>query len=111
MKTGMLLTSVLFVSSFAMAQDVDVEGDGAALVQVSRCYSCHHVTEALLGPPYKAIAARHAANKGSMVDVLTQKIILGGGGNWGLVPMVPNEHVSKDDARIIAQWILDQSGE
>jgi cytochrome c len=41
-----------------------------------------------------------------MVDVLAEKIILGGGGNWGFVPMVPNEHVTEADARRIALWIL-----
>ncbi len=37
----------------------------------------------------------------------TLKIIVGGTGNWGVVPMVPNEHVSIDEARAISRWILD----
>ena len=41
-----------------------------------------------------------------MIDVLAQKIIDGGAGNWGVVPMVPNEHVSLDEARQIVAWIL-----
>jgi cytochrome c len=92
----------LSISNPGFAQE-----EGEVLVQVSRCFTCHHVTDALLGPPYTAVAARHGQNKGVMVDVLAEKIILGGGGNWGLVPMVPNEHVSKEDARKIAEWILN----
>jgi cytochrome c len=82
------------------------EPDGAALVVEKRCVACHHETDALLGPPYMAIAARHAARKDVMVDVLAEKIIRGGAGNWGVVPMVPNDHVTAEEARAMARWIL-----
>lgn len=82
--------------------------DGAALVQQHRCQACHSLKDPLLGPPYQAIAQRHAGNRDAMVEVLAHKIVLGGGGNWGVVPMVPNEHVGEADARAIARWILDQ---
>ena len=81
--------------------------DGATLVQERNCYGCHNQTDALIGPPYSAIAARHAARKDLMVDVLARKIIEGGAGNWGVVPMVPSEQVSEDEAKVIARWILD----
>jgi cytochrome c551/c552 len=42
-----------------------------------------------------------------MAEVLAQKIISGGGGNWGLVPMVPAPHVTLEEARLMAGWILD----
>jgi cytochrome c len=81
--------------------------DGAALAEKSRCVACHDTDRTLIGPSYKAIAARHSANKELMVEVLAQKIIIGGAGNWGVVPMVPNEHVSLEEARAISRWILD----
>jgi cytochrome c len=84
------------------------EPDGAALVQQRRCYGCHHATQTLIGPSYTAIAARHAAARAVMETVLVRKIIDGGAGNWGVVPMVPNEQVSADEARVIARWILNQ---
>jgi cytochrome c len=79
---------------------------GAALASAKRCNACHTVDDALLGPPYRAIAARHAGERELKVEVLAQKIVHGGAGNWGVVPMVPNEHVSLDEARAIAAWIL-----
>lgn len=82
--------------------------DGASLVKAMRCYACHDPKNPLLGPPYQTIAARYAANRDAMTDVLARKIVTGGGGNWGFVPMVPNEHVSSEDARLMAQWILQQ---
>lgn len=103
--TALLILTVL-ASSPLFAQDSE---DGERLVQQYRCYACHHMTQALIGPPYQAIAARHGGQKDVMTTVLAKKIILGGGGNWGLVPMVPNEHVPETDARRIAGWILDQA--
>ena len=80
-------------------------------MEQSRCYMCHQMTDTLLGPPYVAIAARHAANKAVMTDVLATKIVQGGGGNWGWVPMVPNQWVSIEEARVMADWILGLSAD
>ncbi len=99
------LGSVVALISLA-APLANAQNDGAKLVEQARCYACHQMSEPLLGPPYVAIAARHAARKDVMVDVLARKIVDGGGGNWGLVPMVPNEDVTIEQARVIAAWIL-----
>jgi cytochrome c551/c552 len=93
---------VLFASAPALGAD-----NLPALLAAKRCNACHDATAALIGPPYVAIAARHRPNKDEAVEVLARKIVLGGGGNWGLVPMVPNEHVSLAEAREMARWILE----
>jgi cytochrome c len=80
--------------------------DGAQLIENARCYACHQMTETLLAPPYLAIAVRHAPRKDLMTEVLARKIVRGGGGNWGVVPMVPNQWVSIEEARVMAEWIL-----
>lgn len=82
------------------------QADGATLLREKRCVACHDLSRTLLGPSYRAIAARHAAQKDLMVEVLARKIIVGGAGNWGVVPMVPNEHVSLEEARAMSRWIL-----
>lgn len=99
---------LLIVASFVLQPVLAGADDagGEALARAKRCIACHDTDMTLIGPPYRAIAARHAANKDVMVDVLAQKIIVGGAGNWGVVPMVPNEHVSLDEARAISRWIL-----
>ena len=86
----------------ANADDADVE----QLLDAKRCSGCHHMTEVLIGPPYVAIASRHAQSARWQVEALAVKIIVGGAGNWGQVPMVPNEHVTLDEARAMARWIL-----
>jgi cytochrome c551/c552 len=77
------------------------------LLAAKRCNACHDMSATLIGPSYSAIAVRHRSNKETLVEVLARKIVLGGGGNWGAVPMVPNEHVSIDEARVMARWILE----
>jgi cytochrome c len=91
----------LFASAPAFAADV------AALLNEKRCNACHDMTATRIGPPFAAIAIRHRGDKENMVEVLARKIVLGGGGSWGVVPMVPNEHVSLDEARVMARWILE----
>jgi cytochrome c len=105
-----LLTSLVLVSLLGLLPLSlhAAEADGAKLAQSLKCYACHTLDEPLIGPPYKAIAARHKADKELMVDVLARKIVSGGGGNWGVVPMVPNEHVSEADALALARWVLGQ---
>lgn len=106
MKTLFRLATLMALILPMSASPAD-EVDGEALATEKRCVACHDLTRTLLGPPYMAIAARHSANRDVMVDVLAYKIIVGGAGNWGVVPMVPNEHVSIDEARAISRWILD----
>jgi cytochrome c len=100
---GLVLTSAGLAASLQAA-----EPDGAQLARALKCHACHSLEEPLIGPPYQAIAARHSAERQLMTEVLARKIVRGGGGNWGLVPMVPNEHVSEEDARTLARWILAQ---
>ena len=45
-----------------------------------------------------------------MAPAATRNMIVGGAGNWGVVPMVHSEHVTPEEARVIAAWILDLRG-
>lgn len=102
----LLSLMVVLLAPLAHAQET-----GEKLLDAARCYACHQRAEASLGPPWQAIAARHAtsdaAQKALTLDVLARKIVRGGGGNWGDVPMVPNQWVSIEEARAMAAWILD----
>ena len=97
-----IIGPVLFLATLP----VQAQQSGEELVRSSMCYACHQLDEVSLGPPWRAIAARHASRRELMIAVLTSKILHGGGGNWGLVPMVPNQHVDADQARLMAEWIL-----
>jgi len=76
-----------------------------ALARAKNCMSCHAVERKVIGPSFKDIAVRYKDNK-SAPDLLAGKIIKGGSGVWGPVPMPANTQVSEADARKLATWIL-----
>ena len=77
------------------------------LATAKNCMACHAVATKLVGPSYKDIAAKYAGQK-EAVDKLSTKIIKGGAGVWGPVPMPANAQVSADDAKKLATWVLTQ---
>lgn len=78
----------------------------SALAVKQHCDECHAIQEVRIGPPFQAVALRYSNEGPAAAERLARKIIYGGAGNWGNIPMVANERVSLEDARAIAQWIL-----
>lgn len=78
---------------------------GAKLVSASDCTSCHKEKEKLVGPAYTAVAQKYPATEAN-VAMLATKIIKGGAGNWGAIPMTPHPGVSEADAREMVKYIL-----
>ncbi len=76
------------------------------LAAKQHCDECHAIQEARIGPPFQAVALRYSTEGPAAEERLARKIINGGAGNWGNIPMVANERVSLEDARAIAHWIL-----
>ncbi|KQW57544.1 c-type cytochrome [Variovorax sp. Root411] len=76
-----------------------------ALATSKNCMSCHAVERKVLGPAFKDVAAKYKDDKGA-VDTLASKIVKGGSGVWGPVPMPANNQVSEADAKKLAAWVL-----
>lgn len=76
---------------------------GADLIAASDCLACHKVEEKLVGPTYKEVAAKYTADDEAL---LVKKIIEGGTGTWGQVPMTPHPAVTKEDAAEMVKYIL-----
>ncbi|MEO8024326.1 c-type cytochrome [Polaromonas sp.] len=77
------------------------------LATAKNCMACHAVATKLVGPAYKDVAAKYAGQKDA-VDKLAAKILKGGAGVWGPVPMPANAQVSPDEAKKLAAWVLTQ---
>jgi cytochrome c len=69
--------------------------------------ACHAVGSKVVGPSFKDVAAKYAGQKDAE-DKLTQKVLKGGAGVWGSVPMPANAQVSDAEARTLVKWIMAQ---
>lgn len=78
---------------------------GLELVAQSDCLTCHKIEETLTGPAYRAVAERYEATE-QVIDTLSDKIIKGGAGKWGPVPMSAHPQISKEDATTMVKYIL-----
>ncbi|UOG75137.1 c-type cytochrome [Hymenobacter tibetensis] len=78
---------------------------GAKLITSSDCTSCHKEREKLVGPAYTAVAEKYPSNDAN-ITMLANKIIQGGKGNWGEIPMTPHPGLSLADAKEMSKYIL-----
>ena len=76
-----------------------------ALAKAKGCTACHSVDKKLVGPAYKDVAAKYAGQKDA-ADKLAQKVIKGGVGVWGQIPMPANAQVNDAEAKKLVAWIL-----
>lgn len=83
---------------------------GLDLAEQSDCKACHLVNENLVGPAYDSIAKRYPFDWAT-IDMLADKIKLGGSGNWGHIAMTAHPDLSKSDAQDMAYYILSLDGE
>jgi cytochrome c len=68
------------------------------------CTACHNVDKKVIGPAYKEVAKKYKGDA-KAADVLAAKVIKGGSGVWGPIPMPPNK-VTDDEAKKLVAWIL-----
>lgn len=95
---------ILFAMAVALTATAPAFAD-QALATAKNCMACHAVDKKLVGPSYKDVAAKYAGDK-SAVDKLAGKIIKGGSGVWGPVPMPANAQVNDAEAKKLAAWIM-----
>jgi len=79
--------------------------DGEKLIAKSDCVGCHKLDKKLIGPSYLDIAKKYPSNEKN-VAYLSVKIIKGGSGVWGTIPMAAHTSLKKDDAKSMAKYIL-----
>lgn len=78
---------------------------GLDLISKSDCLTCHKVDEKNIGPAYREIAAKYDNNEVN-VKMLAQKIIKGGAGVYGSIPMTPHPTITESDAEQMAKYIF-----
>ena len=76
-----------------------------ALAKAKNCFACHNVDKKIVGPTYKEVAKKYAGQKDAEAK-LVDKVLKGGKGVWGEVPMPPNATVKPEEAAKLVKWIL-----
>lgn len=93
---------VLAASLVALAGAVQANAD---LTKANNCVACHAEAAKKVGPSYKNVAKKYAA-QADAVDYLTKKIKAGGAGVWGRVPMPAYPQLSDADSKAMATYIM-----
>jgi cytochrome c len=94
----------------SVPQAGDVIALGESLVKASDCKTCHHKTNKIVGPPHLDVAKKYEFTEAN-VKMLADKIIKGGSGVWGQIPMTAHPDISLPDAEKMARYILSLDGE
>ena len=79
--------------------------EGEKLIAKSDCVGCHKIDKKLIGPSYLEIAKKYPSNDKN-INYLTEKIIKGGSGVWGTIPMAAHTTLKKEDAKKMVKYIM-----
>lgn len=94
---SLLVLSIALAAAPAFAQ--------VELAQKKNCMACHAVDKKVLGPAFKEVGAKYAG-QGGAADKLAAKVMKGGTGVWGNIPMPANPQVTDAEAKQLVDWIL-----
>jgi cytochrome c len=90
---------------FVNDDDKEVGDPGLTLMRASTCFACHMANAPSAGPAYKAVALRYKDNDAA-AERLAQKVLNGGAGVWGALPMPPHPQHSIEQIRGMIAWVL-----
>jgi len=94
----------------APAAPAAADTKGLELIGASDCTTCHRLHKeaagASIGPSYSEVAAKYSPAADTTVDRLVHKIITGGSGVWGAVPMTPHPALAPADVKEMVTYIL-----
>jgi cytochrome c len=78
---------------------------GAKLMAAADCNTCHKADVKVVGPALKDIAAKYPPTDAN-INTLADKVIKGGKGNWGDIPMAAHPALSVKDAKEMVKYVL-----
>jgi cytochrome c len=91
-------------AQIARASDVaEVAMAPEAALSAGGCSGCHQMAGQLVGPGFDAIRARYAGQEHAAY--LRDKIVNGGAGVWGAMPMPPMPTMADDALQQIVAWL------
>lgn len=103
------LIATLMTAAGLLAAGAAHADDQLALATAKGCMACHDIGAKKVGPAYKEVAKKYAGQNDAEAK-LVQKVLNGGSGTWGAIPMPANKTmgVTEADARKLVAWVLSQ---
>ncbi|MBU3621411.1 c-type cytochrome [Polynucleobacter sp. CS-Odin-A6] len=100
-----ILCIALLLVYFSAARAANDDLAPLALAKQNACLGCHAVDKKIVGPSFQAVAKKYS-NDPNATAFLKNKILKGGSGSWGVVPMPANTKLSDAQLTLLANWIL-----
>jgi cytochrome c len=101
----LILCSLLTAACATKPDQKKLIEEGKALVEASDCKTCHHTTNRIIGPAHLEVAKKYETTD-ETISMLAERIIKGGSGVWGDMPMNPHTDLLKEDAEKMARYVL-----
>ena len=96
------------VQGHRTAEEATVNTRGMKMIQALDCKACHAEYKKSIGPAFYQVSVKYKGDKAAL-ERLTKKVISGGKGVWGEVPMAPHPTLSTEDAAEMVKYILSLS--
>ena len=103
---GCILCIALLAMNFSVVHASSDNVIARTLAKQNTCLGCHAVDKKIVGPSFQAVAKKYL-NDPSATLFLKNKILKGGSGSWGVVPMPANAKLSDAELSLLVAWILD----
>jgi cytochrome c len=100
-----VIVALLILQSCGKKDDSQIIERGRLLVDTNDCKTCHHVTNKIMGPAHLDVAKKYETTTAN-TEMIAKRIIEGGSGIWGRLPMTPHTDLSQEDAQAMARYIL-----
>lgn len=104
--TSQKTLDALPVGGIQLAQNSIVKNDSPQdLFTKNNCSACHGMTNKIVGPAIKDVATKYSGNKDPFA-ILKKKIVNGGAGVWGTIPMPAQSQLSDNELKVLIDWVL-----
>jgi len=99
-----LIVNLVAVTGLMIAGG-SLAADMPELAKKSGCAACHSIDKKLVGPAWQAVADKYKGDA-EAASKLSAKIVKGGSGVWGAVPMPAQTKLSEADTKELVGFIL-----
>ena len=104
MKSRLMALAAGAALAAALSTPALADEAGEKLLKDKGCTACHANDKKVIGPAYKDVAKKYKGDAGAEAK-LAEKVIKGGQGVWGPIPMPPNK-VTDAEAKTMVATIL-----